>query len=52
MLDGEGYPNAYVNMNKFRISFSEVNKKVGKLTERFTIIDEHEKEDLSNCCKS
>jgi len=40
MLDGEGYPNAFVTLGKFKIEFSEVHKKSDKLVGRFEVIDE------------
>jgi methionyl-tRNA formyltransferase len=43
MLDGEGYPKAFLKVAKFRIDFSEVHRKSNKLVGRFEIIDEHEK---------
>ena len=43
MLDGQGYPKAFLNVSKFRIDLSEVHRKSNKLVGRFEIIDEHEK---------
>lgn len=40
MLDGEGYPKAFVTRGKFKIEFSEVHKKSDKLVGRFEVIDE------------
>ena len=40
MLDGEGYPKAFVTRGKFKIEFSEVHKKSDKLIGRFEVIDE------------
>jgi methionyl-tRNA formyltransferase len=37
MLDGEGYPKAFLNLGKFKITFSDVHKKEEKLTGRFEI---------------
>lgn len=37
MLDAEGYPNAFINLNNLKIFFSEVSKKNGKLFGRFEI---------------
>jgi methionyl-tRNA formyltransferase len=40
MLDGEGYPNAFLNLGKFKITFLDVHKKEEKLTGRFKIVYE------------
>jgi methionyl-tRNA formyltransferase len=37
MLDGEGYPRAFLDLGGFRVSFSEVNRRGGRLTGRFEI---------------
>lgn len=39
MLDAEGYPKAYINLDKVRIDFSEVQLKNKKLVGRFEIIE-------------
>jgi methionyl-tRNA formyltransferase len=38
MLDGEGYPKAYIKFDNLKIEFSEVDKKNNKLTGRFEVI--------------
>lgn len=40
MLDGEGYPKAFLKMGKFKITFSDVHKKGDKLSGRFEIESE------------
>ncbi|MEQ8189542.1 MAG: methionyl-tRNA formyltransferase [Candidatus Eremiobacterota bacterium] len=40
MLDGEGYPKAFLKTGKFRIEFSEVHRKSNKLVGRFEINEE------------
>jgi methionyl-tRNA formyltransferase len=40
MLDAEGYPKAYFKINKFRVEFSEVQKKSDKLIGRFEVNEE------------
>jgi methionyl-tRNA formyltransferase len=40
MLDGEGYPKAFLNVGKFKIVFSEVLRKKEKLVGRFEIYEE------------
>ena len=37
MLDAEGYPKAYLKVDGFKIEFSEVHFKNGKLVGRFEI---------------
>ena len=37
MLDAEGYPTAYINFNKLKISFNEVHLKNNKLVGRFEV---------------
>lgn len=37
MLDGEGYPNAFLKINNLKISFSEAHKKNKKIFGRFEI---------------
>lgn len=39
MLDGEGYPKAYIDLKKIRIEFSEVHLKNKKLVGRFEVIE-------------
>lgn len=39
MLDGEGYPSAYIDINNFRIKFTEANIKNGKICGRFEILE-------------
>lgn len=39
MLDAEGYPKAYLNLNNLKIEFSEVQNKNGKLVGRFEVED-------------
>jgi len=43
MLDAEGYPNAFITIGKFKISFREVHKKSDKLVGRFEIVEEYQK---------
>jgi methionyl-tRNA formyltransferase len=43
MLDGEGYPKAFVKIGKFRVYFNEVHKKSDKLVGRFEIMEDNEK---------
>jgi len=38
MLDGEGYPNAFIRIGNLKITLSEVHKKNMKLTGRFEIL--------------
>ncbi|KKG07366.1 methionyl-tRNA formyltransferase [Methanosarcina sp. 2.H.A.1B.4] len=40
MLDGEGYPKAFLKMGKFKLTFSDVHKKGDKLSGRFEIENE------------
>jgi len=40
MLDGEGYPKAFLSLDNIKIEFSEVQKKNGKLTGRFEVIED------------
>ncbi len=40
MLDGEGYPNAFLKLGKFKISFKEISEKSDKVTGRFEIEEE------------
>jgi len=37
MLDAEGYPRAFIKEGNFKISFSQVHQKNGKLTGKFEI---------------
>ena len=37
MLDGEGYPKAFINFGEFKVEFSEVHKKVDKIVGKFEI---------------
>ena len=37
MLDAQGYPKAYLNLNNLKIEFSEVQNKNGKLVGRFEV---------------
>jgi len=39
MLDAEGYPKAYMEFDNFKIEFSEVHMKNGKLMGRFEVIE-------------
>ena len=39
MLDGEGYPKAFIEFGKFKIEFSEVHKKNDKIRGRFEIFE-------------
>ncbi len=39
MLDAEGYPKAYINLDKIKIEFSEVHLKNNKLVGRFEVIE-------------
>lgn len=40
MLDGEGYPKAFLKFNKFRIEFSKAQLKLNRLVGRFEITEE------------
>ena len=40
MLDAEGYPKAYIKLDKIKIEFSEVHLKNKKLTGRFEVIED------------
>jgi len=40
MLDGEGYPKAFLKFNKFKIEFSKAQLKLNKLAGRFEITEE------------
>ena len=40
MLDAEGYPKAFIKVNKFKIFFSEVHRKFNKLVGRFEIVED------------
>lgn len=40
MLDAEGYPQAFLKLGKYKISFSEVHQKKGKLVGRFELTDD------------
>lgn len=40
MVDGEGYPKAFIKKGNFKLEFSEVNYKDGKLVGRFEINEE------------
>jgi methionyl-tRNA formyltransferase len=42
MLDGEGYPKAYIDIGKFRLELSETDRKFGKLAGRFEITEKGE----------
>lgn len=37
MLDGEGYPKAYISYGDVKIEFSEVHRRAGKLVGRFEV---------------
>ena len=37
MLDGEGYPKAFINFGEFKMEFSEVHRKLDKIVGRFEI---------------
>lgn len=37
MLDGEGYPKAFINFGEFKMEFSEVHKKADKIVGKFEI---------------
>lgn len=37
MLDGEGYPKAFINFGEFKMEFSEVHKKSDKIVGKFEI---------------
>jgi len=39
MLDAEGYPKAYIELDKIKIEFSEVHLKNKKLVGRFEVIE-------------
>ncbi len=39
MLDGEGYPRAFIKMGKLRILFSEAHRKSDRVCGRFEIVD-------------
>jgi methionyl-tRNA formyltransferase len=39
MLDGEGYPKAYIDLGNTKIEFSNVNKRSGFLEGKFTIYE-------------
>lgn len=40
MLDAEGYPKSFIKLGRYKIEFSEVHKKSGKLIGKFEVIDE------------
>jgi methionyl-tRNA formyltransferase len=40
MLDGEGYPKAFLKFNKFRMEFSKAQLKLNRLVGRFEITEE------------
>ena len=40
MLDGEGYPKAFLKIGSLTVLFSEVFKKADKLVGRFEVVDE------------
>lgn len=40
MLDGEGYPNAYIKMGKFKFKFSRASLKQGKILADVEILEE------------
>lgn len=42
MLDGEGYPNAFIKINNLKICFSEAHKKNNKIVGRFEIFYDEE----------
>jgi len=42
MLDGEGYPKAYIKINNLRIEFSEVHLKKDRVCGRFEVFYENE----------
>ena len=42
MMDGEGYPRAYLNINNIRFEFEQVSNKNGELTGKFIITDNEE----------
>ena len=43
MLDGEGYPKAFIKIGKFRVDFNEARRKSDRLTGRFEITEDNEK---------
>ena len=40
MLDGEGYPNAFITLGRFKIMLYEAHKKSDKLVGKFEVVDE------------
>jgi len=40
MLDGEGYPKAFLKIGKFKILFSEVHMRTDKLVGRFEVLED------------
>ncbi len=42
MLDGEGYPKAFLKLGKLKIFFSEIHKKTDGLVGRFEVIEDEE----------
>lgn len=51
MLDGEGYPNAYINMGSYKIIFSDAHIETERVTGRFEVIADNEK-DINCSCPS
>ena len=43
MLDGEGYPNAFLNFGKYKLSFWEARLSDGKLSARVIIEEKSER---------
>jgi len=42
MLDGEGYPNAYIKIGNYKIKFSDARIETERVTGRFEVISEDE----------
>ncbi len=42
MLDGEGYPRAFIRLGRFKIFFSEAHFKTDRICGRFEIVEEEE----------
>lgn len=51
MLDGEGYPKAYIRIGNYKIKFSDAHIETDRVTGRFEVIAEDE-EDFNCCCSS
>jgi len=43
MLDGEGYPKAFINFGNFKMELSEVHKKADKIVGKFEIFERGKK---------